>query len=305
MIFSDARPKQKGTHRMNNAIFSVDLESWCDSESIKRMAPNLQPDKCTQRIVEPTLWLLDLLDCTDNKATFFVLGRVAKKVPALIREIASRGHEIASHGYNHTPLYKTNFNDALNDMLLSKNVIEDTIGERIEGYRAPCFSVTSATAWAYNAIRDAGFLYDSSVYPFGLHPDYGIAKAPLTPYYPNDDILEFPLSCANIGGFKFPCSGGAYLRFIPWNLFQMMYKNVLSNNSPYIFYIHPWELDPYMPRSTKFSLSYLRQYSFLHSTREKVEALCSEQKFISFREWKAEHHLVENEIMYESTLAVL
>jgi len=290
---------------MTNAIFSVDLESWCDSESTRQMYPSVDVQKCTQRLYEPTLWLLDLLDSHNSKATFFVLGRIAKKMPGLIREIAYRGHEIASHGFSHTPLHKTNYNNTVNDLRESKHIIEDCIGKRIEGYRAPCFSITSATAWAYNAIAEAGFSYDSSVYPYGLHPHYGISNAPLTPYYPIEDILEFPMSCATIGGLRIPCSGGAYLRFTPWFIFEKLYRNVLNSNRPYIFYIHPWELDPHQPRVGSFSTSAIRQYSFLSQTRNMLEKLCTDIQFISFHQWMIENSLAVTEEYLENTLAVL
>lgn len=290
---------------MTNAIFSVDLESWCDSESTRKMLPSINVQKCTQRLFEPTLWLLDLLDSHNSKATFFVLGRIAEKMPGLIREIAYRGHEIASHGLSHTPLYRTNYNDFLTDLRTSKHILEDCIGQRIDGYRAPCFSITSATAWAYNAIAEAGFYYDSSVYPYGLHPQYGIPNAPLVPYYPIKDILEFPMSCATLGGIRIPCSGGAYMRFFPWSVFQKLYRNVLNNNRPYVFYIHPWELDPHQPRVGGFSSASIRQYSFLSHTRNKLEELCTEIQFISFREWMVENSLTHQEEYLENILAVL
>lgn len=270
---------------MESVIFSVDLEAWHDAAVIKALQPNVQPGKCTDRIIEPTMWLLDCLEQYGSKATFFVLGRLVKKYPALLQTIIAQGHEIASHGYDHIPLTERTYAETVIDMRKAKDSLEQCTGQQVTGYRAPCFSITEANEWAFTALSETGHRYDSSVYPFSFHPRYGIKNAPLSPYFVHNNIIEFPLSCVSIMGARIPCSGGAYFRLTPSYFTKQCIEAITRQNKPFVFYIHPWELDDAQPRVGQMSLNYLRHYSFLSSTRRKISDLLRTYRTISFTEW--------------------
>ncbi len=270
---------------MESFIFSVDVEAWYDASVIKKMQPCLNTDKCTDRVLEPMLWLLDTLDAFGGKATFFVLARIAKKYPLLIKEIVRRGHEVGSHGFEHIPLTQRSMAEIHNDVTISKDILEQSSGTLIKGYRAPCFSITAKNMCVYESLAEAGYVYDSSVYPFSLHPQYGIADAPLAPYYAHEHILEFPLSCISLLGMRVPCSGGAYFRLSPTLYTKSCMSAITHKSRPFVFYIHPWELDDAQPRVGSFSLNYLRHYSFLSTTRKKILSLLKTVRTVSFEQW--------------------
>lgn len=270
---------------MESVIFSVDVEAWYDASVIKKMQPYMNTDKCTDRVLEPMLWLLDTLDAFGGRATFFVLGRIAQKYPLLISEIVRRGHEVGSHGFEHIPLTQRSMTEINNDITLSKEIIEQASGKAVKGYRAPCFSITAKNFQVYETLAAAGYTYDSSVYPFSLHPQYGIGNARLAPHYVHERILEFPLSCISFLGVRVPCSGGAYFRLSPSLYTKSCISAITHNNRPFVFYIHPWELDDAQPRVGSFSLNYLRHYSFLSSTRKKIISLLETVKTVSFEQW--------------------
>ena len=274
---------------MESVIFSVDLDAWYDAAIIKALQPNVQPNKCTDRIIEPTMWLMDALEHYGSKATFFVLGRLVKKYPSLIQMITARGHEVASHGYDHIPLTERTYEETVLDMRKAKESLEQCIGHRIVGYRAPCFSITKANEWVFDALAETGHLYDSSVYPFAFHPSYGIKNSPLSPYYAQSNIVEFPLSCLSVMGTRIPCSGGAYFRWTPLRFTKHCIDTITRQNRPFVFYIHPWELDDAQPRVGQMSLKYLRHYSFLTTTRKKIIDLLETYKTMSFTEWSLHH----------------
>lgn len=280
-----SRNNKLWSNKMESVIFSVDVEAWYDASVIKTMQPYLNTEKCTDRILEPMLWLLDTLDTFGGKATFFVLGRIAKKYPNLVKEIVHRGHELGSHGFEHIPLTQRSITETFDDLTLSKNIIEQISGKTVKGYRAPCFSITAKNMQVYESLAQAGYAYDSSVFPFSLHPQYGVSDVPLAPYYAHEQILEFPLSCISLLGLRFPCSGGAYFRLSPSLYTKRCMSAITQNNRPFVFYIHPWELDDAQPRVGSFSLNYIRHYSFLSSTRKKIISLLENVKTVSFEQW--------------------
>ncbi|HRI31138.1 MAG TPA: polysaccharide deacetylase family protein [Candidatus Kapabacteria bacterium] len=274
---------------MESVIFSIDVEAWHDARVIQTMQPHLNTKKCTDRVIEPTLWLLDSLDEYGGKATFFVLGRIAKKYPNLVKEIVHRGHEVGSHGFDHVPLTERTMAETLEDILNSKDILEQCSGKAVSGYRAPCFSLTKTNTWVYESLAAAGYSYDSSVFPFSLHPEYALSDAPLAPYYAHDNIVEFPLSCISLFGIRIPCGGGAYFRLSPSLFTKHCMTTITHSNRPFVFYIHPWELDDTQPRVGSFSVNYMRHYSFLSSTRKKLIEIFKTVKTVSFKQWIEKH----------------
>ncbi|UOE52174.1 DUF3473 domain-containing protein [Mucilaginibacter sp. SMC90] len=267
---------------MKNA-FTVDLEDWFCSHNLISEIKYEDWDNLEGRVTAPTLRLLELLKKYDCKATFFVLGWVADRYPELIQKIAIDGHEIASHGYSHKLLTGIAPSFFEEDLIKSVFAIERACGIKPAGYRAPAFTIVNSTKWAFGILKKLGFAYDSSVYPTNMHPDYGIGDAPLTIYSPQSGLTEIPLSCAVLFNKNIPCSGGAYLRFLPYFLYKQLVNNVIKSGRAYIFYIHPWEIDPEMPRVKLPALKAIRHYTNLASTFGKIERLLQDFEFTSLQ----------------------
>ncbi len=272
---------------MKNA-FTVDLEDWFCSHNLKNAISFKDWDRMESRVVANSMLLIDLLSKHCVKATFFALGWVAERYPDLIKILNEEGHEIASHGYAHQQITCMGQQEFEQDLVRSKSILENITGKRIKGYRAPAFSITRSTAWALSIIRNQGFVYDSSIYPISVHPDYGDRNAPLQ-IHMRDTLIEVPLSCVCYGSFRIPCSGGAYIRFYPFKFFSHFAKKV-SRQRPYIFYIHPWELDQNPPRVALGWTRSIRHYHNTKSTLNKVRRLLCEMEFTS----------IENIIEHES-----
>lgn len=275
---------------MKNA-FTVDLEDWFCSHNLVSEIKYEDWDNLESRVTAPTLRLLVLLKKYDCKATFFVLGWVADRYPELIQRIAVDGHEIASHGYSHKLLTGISPLFFEEDLLKSVLAIERACGIKPAGYRAPAFTIVNATKWAFGILKKLGFTYDSSVYPTNVHPDYGIGDAPLTIYSPQSGLTEIPLSCAVLFNKNIPCSGGAYLRFLPYFLFKQLVNSVIKSGRAYIFYIHPWEIDPEMPRVKLPVLKAIRHYTNLASTFGKIERLLQDFEFTSLQDILTEEQI--------------
>ena len=262
------------------SAFTVDLEDWFCSHNLKEAIKYEDWDRLESRVEKNTMLLINLLHKNNTKATFFVLGWIAERFPQLIEIIYREGHEIASHGYSHRQINTQKPSEFEEDIKKSLSVLENLTRQKPKGYRAPAFSITKQTQWALPILKNQGFIYDSSIYPFSLHSEYGIRDVPLE-IHQNISLLEIPLSCATFGKFRMPCSGGAYLRFYPFPIFKSLAKKVIKQKRPLIFYIHPWELDTNPPRvALKFSRS-LRHYYNRNSTFQKVDTLIKEIEFTS------------------------
>ncbi len=194
-------------------VFSVDLEDWFCAYNLNINIKDW--NKQELRVVQNTKKILSLLSKFNVKATFFVLGWIAEQVPDLIKEVESQGHEIATHGYSHTLLTQMTPDDFNEDLSKAMGIMNSIVDNKILGFRAPSFTITKKTLWALPILKEHGIIYDSSVYPIGFHPDYGIPEADLKIHKFND-ILEAPLSVAEIFGKRIPCSGGAYFRIFPY-----------------------------------------------------------------------------------------
>jgi polysaccharide deacetylase family protein (PEP-CTERM system associated) len=238
------------------------------------------------RVERNTHKILALLNERDVKATFFVLGWVAERFPALIREIQSGGHEIASHGYNHRLIYHLSPQEFREDLKRSCGVLEGLTGASVLGYRAASYSIVQRSIWAIDILIEEGLVYDSSVFPV-YHDRYGIPGAKRHPHVitrPGGSIIEFPPATMKIGRQVFPVAGGGYLRLLPISLTRHAIRRLNKKEKQIaVVYLHPWEIDPDQPRMQGSLRSRLRHYINLRSTLPKLGALLADFKFDSFR----------------------
>lgn len=253
-------------------LLSFDIEDWFHAHN---MAPAVSRDEWTEyesRVREPTHRILDLLDQYNTHATFFILGWVAERHPDLVREIDQRGHEVASHGYNHRLLYNQTPSEVRADLNRSLEILQDLTDQPIEGYRAPSFSITD---WASDLLAELGFVYDSSSFAAAGHDRYGQLnrdrKEPVTAL--SNGLTEVGLPVFDLSIASIPWAGGGYFRFIPYSVYSRGVQR-LSTNQPFVFYLHPWELDPDQPRQTDIPWTYrVRHYTNLDATEARLEQL--------------------------------
>ena len=260
-----------------SAAMSVDVEDWFQVENLKPVIARSTWDTRERRVERNTMRILELLGERRARGTFFILGWVAERHPALIRRIAEAGHEIASHGYGHDLLYNLTESEFRADVERSKKLLEDTTGERVVGYRAPSFSITD---WAVSILQEMGFEYDSSVFPTVAHDRYGRlsgvdAGEPILELRPG--FHEVCISCLPLGNRGLPWGGGGYFRMIPYLPWQAGVRRILGTGAPYVFYIHPWEIDPGQPRVEGLGrLNRFRHYRNLGRCEDRFRALVTD-----------------------------
>jgi polysaccharide deacetylase family protein (PEP-CTERM system associated) len=263
---------------MHNAL-TVDVEDWPQS--------TLDLDlPITQRFVRSTVRLLDILARRRVRATFFVLGKAAEAFPEIVPLIASAGHEVASHGYSHVPVWRLTPDAFAVDLRRAREIIEPLARAPLLGYRAPDFSIGARNLWALDVLRAEGLRYDSSIYPI-RNPRYGVPGAPLAPYEVADGFLEFPLATVELGGTRWPVAGGGYLRLAPYRLTRWALQRINSEGRPGVVYLHPYELDPTeldeLPYRIPLRLR-VTQGLNRHQTAAKLDALLSDFAFAPMRE---------------------
>ena len=275
-------------------LLTFDVEDWFQVENFKEYIPHSSWGSKELRVEKNIIELLDLLDSVPAKveATFFVLGWIAERYPDLVREIQKRGHEIASHGFDHHLCYNQSPEELRRDLLKSKDLLEDLIGVEVSGYRAPSFSITDEVV---KIVQDVGYLYDSSYNSYGGHGRYGTLTLPkgqkldLPLYKLSSTFYEIPVSNLRIGKKVIPWGGGGYFRLLPFFLHRAGVKQILKQKNCYTFYMHPWEIDPNQPR-VKDAKSFFRfrHYVNLRSTKEKLKKLVvdnAEHSFLTCNEF--------------------
>jgi polysaccharide deacetylase family protein (PEP-CTERM system associated) len=256
-----------------NAL-TVDVEDYFQ---VSAMAPYIARsawDSIECRVENNVERLLALFEAKGAHATFFTLGWIAERYPALIRRIVDAGHELASHGYGHqraTELSRAEFED---DITRAKRILEDVGGVAVRGYRAPSFSIDQRNLWAFDSLRDAGYAYSSSVYPVH-HDHYGMPDAPRFPYQSVQGLTEIPISTVRAGSRNIPIGGGGYFRLLPYVASRWAIERFhREEKRPMIFYMHPWEIDPEQPRVAGVDAkSRFRHYVSLHRTEGRLERL--------------------------------
>ncbi|MDW4549727.1 DUF3473 domain-containing protein [Defluviimonas sp. D31] len=229
------------------AALSIDVEDWFHSENVKAVVPRDSWDGCVSRVARNTERMLEILAKRNTPATFFVLGWVAERFPHLVPAIAAAGHEVASHGYGHELVYRMTPEAFAADIDRSRKLLEDQSGRTVLGYRAPCFSITD---WAVDLLQEAGYAYDSSMVPALAHDRYGRLDAvdgrqPIIRLREGFD--EVCVSCLQVGSRGLPWGGGGYFRLAPYALWLRGVAAIRRSGQPYVFYIHPWEIDPDHP----------------------------------------------------------
>ena len=265
-------------HRPVNAM-TVDVEDYFQVSAFADVVQRSDWDQFGGRVEGNTQRLLDKFEQADARCTFFILGWVAERYPQLIRAMVDRGHEVASHGYDHTKVTGQSQEEFRADVRRSKTILEDVSGQAVKGFRAASFSIDATIPWAHEVLADEGYLYSSSVYPV-RHDHYGSPDAPRFAYRPNGDngVVEIPLSSVRLLGHNFPCAGGGYFRLLPYALHSWMLARVnATDRQPAIFYFHPWEIDPAQPRQSGLSAkARFRHYINLGRMEVKLHALLTE-----------------------------
>lgn len=277
-----ASQKKRGT--IINA-FSIDLEDYFHTEVATRAVSYSEWDAMPSRIRSSVSRLLDVLDEGNTRSTVFVLGWVARKYPSLVRQVHERGHEIACHSDRHRPVFRLERESFREDTQIAKAAIEDACGVRVSGYRAPSFSITPGTEWAFDVLEDLGFLYDSSINPV-KHPFYNNAKSPRTPYYiAESSLLEIPIATWRVGGVNLPVGGGAYLRLLPYQYVRTGLTCINRwENEPFTLYVHPWEIDRYQPLLKLDWKSNIRQTWGVQTMESRIARLLGSFNFAPIQE---------------------
>lgn len=262
---------------------SVDVEDYFQVEAFTSNIRRSSWSGFQPRVRENTSRVLELFARHQVKATFFVLGWVAERNPSLVREIVDAGHEVASHGYSHQRVTFLSPDEFRTDLRRARNVIEDACGVRVDGYRAPTFSITRQNLWALDILAEEGFLYDSSIFPI-RHDHYGVPNAPRFPHRLDlgrgMSIFEFPISTVRIAGVNLPATGGGYLRLLPMTYTRWAVNRIHDHDrQSVILYFHPWEIDPDQPRLRAGWKSEFRHYVNLSKTADRLTELLSTCRF--------------------------
>jgi len=305
-----------------NAL-SCDLEDYFQVQDCEGLVAREAWEAMPSRLEASTDRVLALLDEAGVKATFFVLGWNAERRPALVRRIAACGHEVASHGYAHRMVFDQSPEEFRADIVHAKALLEDLAGRPVLGYRAPTFSITARSLWAVPILAEAGYRYDSSIFPI-RHDRYGIPSAPRflhelngaqegriededegrgrgregttkEPLAPRPSpLVEFPPTTLRVLGCNVPVAGGGYLRLFPARLIRAALRRVNRLGHPAIVYFHPWELDPGQPRLPLRGLSRFRHYVNLARAADKLRLLLRGLRFTTAAavvdQWAAGQH---------------
>jgi polysaccharide deacetylase family protein (PEP-CTERM system associated) len=230
-----------------NAL-TVDVEDYFQVSALSPYIRRADWDRIPCRVERNVDTILSLLADAHVRATFFTLGWIAERHPALVKRISAEGHELASHGYGHLRIHEQTEAEFTQDIRRAKALLEDIAGAEVKGYRAPSFSIGKRTLWAFERIAQAGYRYSSSVYPV-RHDLYGMPDAPRFPYRPRTDLLEIPVTTARVLGRNLPAGGGGYFRLLPYAVSSALIRRVNRvDRRPAVFYFHPWEIDPAQPR---------------------------------------------------------
>lgn len=266
---------------VRNAL-TVDVEDYFQVSAFAESIDQNDWDNHPLRVENNTQKILDLCDEFHFKATFFTLGWVAERQPSLVEEIANRGHEVACHGYSHQLVYNQTPEIFREETIRAKEILEDIIQKPVLGYRAASYSITEKSRWALDILAEAGFIYDSSIFPV-RHDRYGMPNTPEHPYVlktpAGNSIVEFPLSTAKIMNYRLPIAGGGYFRLYPYWMSRMGLKQINKEDKPFIFYLHPWEVDPEQPKISASWFSRFRHYNNLDKCEHRLRKLMTDFQF--------------------------
>ena len=272
--FDAGIPRISATSPIINAM-TVDVE---DYYQVSAFEPHVRRDEWhsyPSRVERNTDRILALFEAHNVKATFFTLGMIAERFPALIRRIVGAGHELASHGFSHVRVTQQQPHEFREDVLRTKRLLEDTAGLPVRGYRAASYSIGAGNLWALDVLAEAGHEYSSSIYPI-RHDLYGMPDAPRFAFrHKGGSLLEIPVTTVEVLSQRLPCGGGGYFRLVPYAVSRWALRRVKRQDAqPCVFYFHPWEIDPEQPRPTDFRLkTRFRHYLNLDRMERRLERL--------------------------------
>ncbi len=265
-------------------ILSFDVEEHFRIEAARNVATtDKQQSIYSLRMEESTDKILEMLADFGARATFFIVGRIGTSRPQLVRRIASAGHEIASHSWDHRRVHEFSERHFAEDVRISKDILEQASGQAVYGFRAPTFSVMRETAWAIDQLVEQGFFYDSSIFPVH-HDRYGVAQAPRVPFLARGQrlaILELPPLTWQILNYNVPVAGGGYFRLFPPAFMNAGIQQALKQHTALaMLYFHPWEFDAQQPRLPLRTLASWRTYVGIHKTSKRLRQILSRYQFI-------------------------
>ena len=270
---------------MINAL-TVDVEDYYHVSAFESVVGFDNWESQESRVKDNVDKVLEIFARQEIHATFFVLGWVGEHFPDVVRVIHKGGHEIATHGYAHRLIYSQTPEGFKSDVKRSLDVIQDIIGEKVIGYRAPSFSITKKSLWAIEILESCGLKYDSSICPASpmVHSRYGLPGAPTGPYQIRPGFWEFPVTTFRLLGRDLPVGGGGWLRHYPFKMTQWGLRRVNGEGRPALVYLHPWELDPEQPRLNGTPWSKFIHYRNLDKTADRLQSLCQDFQFTCIRD---------------------
>ena len=259
---------------------TIDVEDYFQVAAFEDIVNPGDWDLMEQRVVRNTRQLLDTLKSRGVLATFFVVGWIADRFPQLVAEIGEHGHEIGCHSYWHRKIFTLDRTEFHADTLRVKSILEGITGKPVLGYRAPSYSITEKSLWALDTLKELGFTYDSSIFPVH-HDNYGIPGAPRFAFTHPNGLLEYPISTALFLGCNIPVSGGGYFRLFPYWFTRLALRTINHKETkPFVFYLHPWEIDPEQPRMEHAGkISRFRHYNNLQKTADRLQRLLDDFLF--------------------------
>jgi len=266
--------------------FTVDVEEHFQVRALAPWVARERWDGLESRVARNVDRLLELLARHGATGTFFTLGWVAERQPAMVKAIAAAGHELASHGWDHRRVVELTPQEFRDQVRRSKAALEELAGQPCVGYRAPNYSIVPGWEWALDVLVEEGYRYDSSLFPI-TRPGYGYAGGGRDPYWldrPAGRLLEVPPTTLRRAGLNLPAAGGAYFRLLPPLLVRAALRDAERRGQPGTFYLHPWEIDPGQPRFAVPFLTRVRHYGGLAGTFRRLERLVAEFRFTSVAE---------------------
>jgi len=278
---------------------SFDIEGFIESnsESFHIDEKYLNKAKENYEIENNTNIILDILSELKIKATFFFVGRIATDIPSLIKKVAFAGHEVACHNYEHLRIYNLKREEFKKRLTASKKEIENVAGKRVVGFRAPDFSIVKSSVWALDILKELGFLYDSSIYPIGIHDVYGISNSDRFIHTLPNGLIEFPLATIQFCKKSIPFGGGGYFRLFPLSLTRKFISRINQLSHPCMLYFHPYEVGPIIPNVK--GISFYRKFRHYYNCElgnERLKLILQNFKFTSAIEVLQQKNLIINEL---------
>ncbi|MCM0611819.1 DUF3473 domain-containing protein [Marinobacter sediminum] len=285
------------TEQVQNAL-TIDVEDYFQVAALAEAVKYENWSSMEYRVEANTDRILALFEKAGVKATFFTLGWVAERSPQLVKRIADEGHELASHGYSHQLIYNQTPDVFREETIRSKGILEDILGKPVTGYRAASYSITNASRWALDILAEQGFTWDSSIFPIH-HDRYGMPGTPRWPHRLNTDkgyeLAEFPLSTLKLPGYILPIAGGGYFRLFPYWFSRFGLASLNRQGKPFVFYLHPWEIDSGQPRLNVKWFSKFRHYNNLDVCEQRLAKLLGDFSFTTMSDVLRTQGLLDSE----------